>query len=306
MSTTAVLADGRARRVWRRRRLGPGLTPYLFLAPFFLTFAAFWLGPIVASLGYSFTDWRGFTSVRFIGLANYQKLFADPRFWVALKNTAFYGVAYVTILNVGALALALAFDSAWLKARNALKIGFFLPVTISLVVAAVVFEMIFAKGVGLLNIVQGALGLGSIDWLGDPRFAIWAIIILRVWRALGYYAVIYFAGLQAIPADVKEAARLDGCSPWQVVRYVTLPLLKPVILFGVVMSTIWALELFDEPWVLTRGGPADSTLTIVIYLYQAGFQYVELGYAAAVSYVLTLMIVGIAMVQKLIAGREAP
>lgn len=246
----------------------------------------------------------GFASPRFIGLGNYTKLFADPRFWVALKNTLFYGLAYVTILNVSALALALCLDSAWLRFKNAVKVGFFLPVTISLVVAAVIFEMIFAKGVGLLNIVQKGLGLGEIDWLGDPRFAIWAIIILRAWRALGYYAVIYFAGLQGIPNDVKEAARLDGCSPWQVTRYVTLPLLKPVILFGVIMSTIWALELFDEPWVLTKGGPADSTLTIVIYLYQAGFQYVELGYAAAVSYVLTLMIVAIAIVQKLLSGRE--
>jgi ABC-type sugar transport system permease subunit len=285
-------------------RLRRGLTPYLFLAPFFLTFIAFWLGPIIASLGYSFTDWRGFATPRFIGFANYTKLFADPRFWVAVKNTLFYGVVYVTILNLSALALALCLDSLWLRFKNAVKVGFFLPVTISLVVAAVIFEMIFAKGVGLLNIVQKGLGLIEIDWLGDPRFAIWAIIILRVWRALGYYAVIYFAGLQGIPGDVKEAARLDGCSPWQVTRYVTLPLLKPVILFGVIMSTIWALELFDEPWVLTKGGPADSTLTIVIYLYQAGFQYVELGYAAAVSYVLTLMIVGIAIVQKLLSGRE--
>ncbi|WID95127.1 sugar ABC transporter permease [Bosea vestrisii] len=285
-------------------RLRRGLTPYLFLAPFFLTFIAFWLGPIIASLIYSFTDWRGFASPRFIGFANYTKLFADPRFWVALKNTLFYGVVYVTILNLSALALALCLDSLWLRFKNAVKVGFFLPVTISLVVAAVIFEMIFAKGVGLLNIVQKGLGLGEIDWLGDPRFSIWAIIILRVWRALGYYAVIYFAGLQGIPGDVKEAARLDGCSPWQVTRHVTLPLLKPVILFGVIMSTIWALELFDEPWVLTKGGPADSTLTIVIYLYQAGFQYVELGYAAAVSYVLTLMIVAIAIVQKLLSGRE--
>jgi ABC-type sugar transport system permease subunit len=299
-ATTARRAGGTV--LWPRLRRG--LTPYLFLAPFFLTFIAFWLGPIIASLIYSFTDWRGFASPRFIGLANYTKLFADPRFWVALKNTLFYGVVYVTILNLSALALALCLDSLWLRFKNAVKVGFFLPVTISLVVAAVICEMIFAKGVGLLNIVQKGLGLGEIDWLGDPRFSIWAIIILRVWRALGYYAVIYFAGLQGIPGDVKEAARLDGCSPWQVTRHVTLPLLKPVILFGVIMSTIWALELFDEPWVLTKGGPADSTLTIVIYLYQAGFQYVELGYAAAVSYVLTLMIVAIAIVQKLLSGRE--
>ncbi|CAN7377781.1 sugar ABC transporter permease [Bosea sp. LjRoot90] len=302
MSATTIARRAGGTVFWPRLRRE--LTPYLFLAPFFLTFIAFWLGPIIASLIYSFTDWRGFASPRFIGFANYTKLFADPRFWVALKNTLFYGVVYVTILNLSALALALCLDSLWLRFKNAIKVGFFLPVTISLVVAAVIFEMIFAKGVGLLNIVQKGLGLGEIDWLGDPRFSIWAIIILRVWRALGYYAVIYFAGLQGIPGDIKEAARLDGCSPWQVTHHVTLPLLKPVILFGVIMSTIWALELFDEPWVLTKGGPADSTLTIVIYLYQAGFQYVELGYAAAVSYVLTLMIVAIAIVQKLLSGRE--
>jgi ABC-type sugar transport system permease subunit len=302
MSATTLVGGRRKAALWPRLRRG--LTPYLFLAPFFLTFTAFWLGPIIASLAYSFTDWRGFASPRFIGFANYTKLFADPRFWVAVKNTLFYGVVYVTILNVSALALALCLDSLWLRFKNAVKVGFFLPVTISLVVAAVIFEMIFAKGVGLLNIVQKGLGFGEIDWLGDPNFAIWAIIILRVWRALGYYAVIYFAGLQGIPGDVREAARLDGCNAWQVSRYVTLPLLKPVILFGVIMSTIWALELFDEPWVLTKGGPADSTLTIVIYLYQAGFQYVELGYAAAVSYVLTLMIIAIAVVQKLLSGRE--
>jgi ABC-type sugar transport system permease subunit len=278
--------------------------PYVFLAPFFLTFFAFWLGPIIASFVYSFTDWRGIIDTHFIGFENYRKVLADPRFWVALKNTAFYGVVYVTLLNVLALVLALALDSTWLKLKNGIKIGFFLPVTISLVVAAVIFEMLFANGVGLVNITLKTVGLPQPDWFGDSHYAIWTIIILRVWRSLGYYAVIYFAGLQAIPSDVKEAARLDGCNNLQVAWHVTLPLLKPVILFGVIMSTIWALEIFDEPWVLTKGGPADSTLTIVIYLYQAGFQYIQLGYAAAVSYILTLIIVAVSIAQKLIAGKE--
>ncbi|MBA1158373.1 carbohydrate ABC transporter permease [Microvirga mediterraneensis] len=302
MSAANVLAR-RSPAPWRRK-FRRAFIPYLFLAPFFITFLAFWLGPIIASFLYSFTDWRGVLDAQFIGTANYERIYNDPRFWLALRNTAFYGLVYVTLLNVLALALALALDSTWLRFKNGLKIGFFLPVTISLVVAAVIFEMVFANGVGLLNIILGALGLPQPDWLGDPEVAIWSIIILRVWRALGYYAVIYFAGLQAIPGDVKEAARLDGCRPWQVTWYMTLPLLKPVILFGVIMSTIWALELFDEPWVLTKGGPADSTLTIVIYLYQAGFQYIELGYAAAVSYVLTFLIVVAAIVQKLLIGRE--
>ncbi|MBZ6077617.1 carbohydrate ABC transporter permease [Microvirga puerhi] len=301
---TAAIAHTIHKAGHSRRRLRRALIPYLFLAPFFLTFLAFWLGPIIASFVYSFTDWRGVLQARFIGLANYERIYEDPRFWLALRNTAFYGLVYVTLLNTLALALALAIDSTWLRFRNGIKIGFFLPVTISLVVAAVMFEMIFANGVGLLNITLKALGLPQPDWLGDPKVAIWSIIILRIWRALGYYAVIYFAGLQAIPSDVKEAARLDGCRPWQVTWHMTLPLLKPVILFCIIMSTIWALELFDEAWVLTKGGPADSTLTIVIYLYQAGFQYIELGYAAAVSYVLTFLIVIAAIAQKLLIGRE--
>lgn len=302
MTVRPALAGHVSAPLWRKTRRV--LIPYLFLAPFFITFLAFWLGPIIASFLYSFTDWRGVLDAQIVGTANYERIFQDPRFWTALRNTAFYGVVYVFLLNALALALALALDSTWLRFKNGIKIGFFLPVTISLVVAAVIFEMVFANGVGLLNIALRAVGLPEPDWLGNPRIAIWSIIILRVWRALGYYAVIYFAGLQAIPSDVKEAARLDGCRPWQVTRHVTLPLLKPVILFAVIMSTIWALELFDEPWVLTKGGPADSTLTIVIYLYQAAFQYIELGYAAAVSYVLTTLIVIAAIVQKLLIGKE--
>ncbi len=300
---TASAVPARTVAPWRRKAHRIAV-PYLFIAPFFVTFFAFWLGPIVASFLYSFTDWRGILDAQFVGFANYERIYDDPRFWTALRNTAFYGIVYVILLNGLALGLALALDSTWLRFKNGIKIGFFLPVTISLVVAAVIFEMVFANGVGLLNIVLRTLRLPEPDWLGSPEVAIWSIIILRVWRALGYYAVIYFAGLQAIPSDVKEAARLDGCHPWQVTRYMTLPLLKPVILFGVIMSTIWALELFDEPWVLTKGGPADSTLTIVIYLYQAGFQYIELGYAAAVSYVLTTLIVLVAIAQKLLIGRE--
>ena len=304
MSTTTAMKTGRAAFGPRLRR---GLVPYLFLAPFFLTFIAFWLGPIIASLVYSFTDWRGFASPRFIGLGNYTKLFADPRFWVALKNTLFYGLAYVTILNVSALALALCLDSAWLRFKNAVKVGFFLPVTISLVVAAVIFEMIFAKGVGLLNIVQKGLGFGEIDWLGDPRFAIWAIIILRVWRALGYYAVIYFAGLQGIPEELSEAAAIDGASYWQIQRHIVLPLMGPTIRIWAFLSVIGSLQLFDLVWIVWGQYVASTagTSTMATYMVANGRNAGSYGYGSAVAVVMFLISLAVALLyQRFVLRRD--
>lgn len=301
-------ARGRPDRIRARRpravRFRRALVPYLFLAPFFLLFGLFWAGPIVASFGYSFTEWRGITPPEFVGLRNYEALFSDERFYTALGNTLWMAALYVLLANVAALSLALLLDSHWLPFRHLFRTAFFLPMTISMVVTAVIFQLIYAGDIGLVAKLLSAFGLEGPAWLRDPATAPFAIVLMRVWRTLGYYAIIYLAGLQAVSAELKEAARLDGASELGVIRHVTLPALKPVMLFCVILTTISALEMFDEPMVLTQGGPGDATLTAVMYVYQQGFQFLQLGYAAAASYVLTLVIVLISIAQKLWLGEK--
>jgi ABC-type sugar transport system permease subunit len=302
-TATAMRARETSARPWRVA-LARRATPYLFLLPFFALFGAFWLGPIVASFGYSFTEWRGITEPVFVGVANYVNLWFDERFAIALRNTLLMGFAYVLVANVLALALALLLDAGWLKLRQALRTAFFVPMTISMVVAAVIFQLIYAGDIGLIAKLLALVGIDGPAWLRDAAWAPWAIVIMRVWRTLGYYAIIYVAGLQAVSDEQKEAARLDGATGWQVTRYVVLPAVRPMVLFCVVLATISGLEMFDEPMILTQGGPADATLTAVMYVYQQGFQFLQLGQAAAASYVLTLVIVAISIAQKLWLGRE--
>ena len=293
-----------ARARWRHR-FGEAATPYLFILPFFVLFGVFWVGPIAASFGYSFTSWRGLTPPVFVGLRNYATLWADARFHTALGNTLLFTAIYVAIANAAALGLALLLNAGWLRFRHFFRTAFFLPMTISMVVSAVIFQMIYAGDVGLIAKLATLVGLKSPSWLVDDRLAMWAIILMRVWRTLGYYAIIYLAGLQTVPSELQEAARIDGASRWQVLRFVTLPTIRPVMLVCVVISSISALEMFDEPMILTQGGPADATLTVAMYLYQQGFQFLQLGQAAAASYVLTVVILVVSVAQRLTIGRDA-
>lgn len=298
------MAEARRRRAGgiSAVRLRRAAAPYLLIAPFFLLFGAFWAGPIVASFLYSFTEWRGITPPEPVGLGNYARLIGDERFFIALGNTLWMAAAYVVCANIASLALALVLDAGWLRLRHVFRTAFFLPMTISMVVAAVIFQLIYAGDIGLIAKLLALVGIEGPAWLRDPATAPLAIVAMRVWRTMGYYAIIYLAGLQAVSAELKEAARLDGASEWRVIRHVTLPALKPVALFCVVLTSISALEMFDEPMILTQGGPGDATLTAVMFVYQQGFQFLELGYAAAASYVLTLVIVLISIAQKLWLG----
>jgi ABC-type sugar transport system permease subunit len=212
--------------------------------------------------------------------------------------------AYVLFANAAALGLALLLDAGWMRLKRLFRTMFFLPMTISIVVGAVIFQLIYAGEIGLVAKALNAVGLRGPSWLQEEGWAGAAIVIMRVWRTAGYYAVIYLAGLQAVPAELKEAARIDGAGAWGVFRHAVLPALRPVLLFCVVVSTISGLEMFDEVMVLTQGGPADSTLTVAVYLYQQGFQFLQLGHAAAASYVLTLLVVIISVAQKRLIARE--
>lgn len=287
-----------------RATVGRRLTPYLFLAPFFAVFALFWVVPVFASFGYSLTEWRGVMPPRFIGLGNYAELWRSPRFHTALGNTLVLALSYVVLANIAALSLALLLDAGWMRLKQLFRTAFFLPMTISIVVSAVIFQLVYAGEIGLIAKALDLVGIDGPVWLQEPGWATAAIIVMRVWRTMGYYAIIYLAGLQTVPSDLREAARIDGATPLQIIRHVVLPTIRPVILFCVVISTISGLEMFDEVMILTQGGPADTTLTVAVYLYQQGFQFLQLGHAAAASYVLTCIIVLISIVQKLTIGRD--
>lgn len=287
---------------WNQKRLAP----YLFVAPFFVMFLVFWVGPIVTSVGISLTDWNGVQLPRFVAFANYRKLLSSPEFYIAVQNTLVAAIVYDGLMVTLAIGVAMLLDWRHLPFRRFFRASFFVPVTMSLAVVALVFQLIYAKEGGLLNQLIQTAGLPyKVDWLGDTRIALWSIVALRVWRATGYYAIIVLAGLQNIPKELYEVAAVDGATPWQSFHRITLPLLKPVMAFVVVTSSIWALQLFDEPWILTKGGPVNATLTMVIHLYQYSFQYGELGFGAAIAYVLTMIIAVFSFLQLRLFGSDS-
>ena len=278
-----------------RRRL-PRLSPaWGFLAPALLPIAAFFALPVATSLLLSLTDFDIYAiasrdNLRFVGLGNYGRLLGDLLFWTALRNTALFVVLAGPLSVSLSLGAALLVSAPVVRAPTLFRTIFFLPVVTTLVAVAVVWRYLYHPRVGLLNYGLGLLGCAPIDWLGDPRWAMPAIVLLAVWKNFGFNMVIFMAGLQSIPERLYEAARIDGAGTVQQFRHVTLPMLAPTFLFVGLMTLIGYLQLFAEPYVMTQGGPAHSTLSVVLLMYQEGFRWWNMGYAAAVAFVLFLII----------------
>jgi ABC-type sugar transport system permease subunit len=283
-----------------RRRLAP----YAFITPFLVLLAVFWIWPVANSIGVSLTKWNGFARPVFVGLRNYVSLFRDVDFLTATKNTLLAAFVYLLFMGVLSLALGLILDSLQRVPANIFRTIYFLPVTVTLVVGATIFQLIYSKSGGLLNGFTGLFGAPPIDWLGNGRIALWSIVGIRVWRNTGYYSLFIIAGMQNIPEEVNEAAKIDGASEWARMTRITIPLLRPMILYVLVTSTIWALQLFDEPWILLKGGPGTSTLTMAMTLYRSTFKQMEFGYGAAISYVLTMIMVLFSVIQMRIFRQE--
>jgi multiple sugar transport system permease protein len=279
-----------------RTRLGGRATSWAFLSPWIVAFALFGLYPFAFSLGASFTDYSPIRAgTRFVGLDNYARALGDPAFWSALGQTAFFVVGTIPFTTALALALALAVQPAF-RGRTLFRVGFFIPSVVSVVVLSLVFKGLYVPD-GALNTLLGALHLPTPAWLLDPRTALPAIMAMDVWSASGYYMIIFLAGLEAIPRELYDAARLEGASRWTQLRRITLPLLKPTLLFVLVVNTVRSLQIFAEVFVMTRGGPLHSTTTVVYYLYEEAFYRFNLGYASAVAYLLFLITLGLAWAQ---------
>ncbi|MFI7638420.1 carbohydrate ABC transporter permease [Nonomuraea sp. NPDC049400] len=290
LSRPGRVAVGRRSLVTKRN------IPYLLVLPALLGFMVFKAYPIVAAMYISLTTGAG-AARTFVGLDNYVRLVNDPLFWTSLWNTGLILVVQVPIMLLLALLLALALNSPLVRLRGLWRLGVFMPSLTGLVAYGVMFSVILRKDAGLLNWLLSLFGVDAIDWLGSPFWARIAIVIALTWHYTGYNAVIYLAGLQSIPKDLYEAAMVDGAGSARRFWSITVPQLRPILLLTVVLSTIGTLQLFDEPFVLTGGGPDNSTLTISLYLYQNGFRYFDFGYAAAIAYALTLIVAGFGIAQ---------
>jgi ABC-type sugar transport system permease subunit len=299
--------EGVSSRKPRRQSGRRTVVPYLFLLPFFLIYAVFLVYPVFAALRLSFYEASAFGGDTFTGLDNYARLAQDPRYLEALRNTTIYALASVFILSPLALLVAVAIRSFVVPTaafKSFYRVVFFLPFITSFVVIALMFNLVFNDDYGLLNNALSALGLPTVDWLRDERVALLAVILVGIWTYLGINALYFLAGLQNIPEEVIEAARVDGANRLQIFWRVTLPLLRPVILFVVVQATIFSYQIFEIPFLLTEGGPSDATLTLAIYLYEVGFRQFDRGYASAIGYSMAIIAIVLATVQILASRRS--
>jgi len=280
----------------RLRGSAPWLTPYLFLLPVFVLFVAFKIYP------YLYAAWLSLTRIQhgqtlFVGAGNYIRLAQDPIFYKALTNTALILVIQVPLMLSLAVGLAVAFNSMLLRGRVIWRTAYFVPIVMGLVAYGILFSTLLNNHYGLINYALQSIGLPRVPWLADPFWAKISIIIALTWHYTGNSAVIYLAQLQSISGELYEAAEIDGANPIQRFWHITLPGLRPAIVLTVVLSTIGTLQLFDEPYVLTNGGPNNATLTVGMYLYQNGFKYFDFGYASAIGYVLTGIIGILSLIQ---------
>jgi multiple sugar transport system permease protein len=292
--------------IWSHSRK-EALAAYLFILPDSIGLLIFVAIPMLLSLSLGFFSVDGFGSYKFVGLANYQHMFHDPLFLKSLGVTALYVVVLVPALYVTGLGLAL------LVSQKILGIGlwrslFFMPYVVSLVVVALVWKVMLIDKIGFVNQMLDAVHIPGHSWLGDPNLALGAILAVTVWFSMGYYMIIFLSGLQEIPREYYEAAKIDGAGPWKMFTKITLPLLRPTSFFVILVSTVTAVagsQAFDLIYVMTKGGPANSTSLAVFYIYQQAFQFNNYGYAAAMasSLVIVLLVITIALFSLTRGGR---
>jgi multiple sugar transport system permease protein len=283
---------------------------WLFLSPALLTIGVFFALPIAAGFLLSLTDFDIYSlgsleNVRVVGLRNYVRLLADPLLWKAMRNTAFFLFVGGPLTLGVALAAALLLQARVARFKGVFRTIFFTPYVTTLVAVAVVFRYLYHPRFGLIDHALGGFGIPPIDWLGDPRWAMPAIVLLAVWKNFGYATILFVAGLQAIPESLYEAARLEGAGPVQTFRKITVPLLAPTFLFLGVMTTIGYFQFFAEPYVMTGGGgPLNATLSVGLLMYKNGFRWWSMGYAAAIAFVLFVVVLGLTAIQFRIQKRR--
>lgn len=277
-------------------------TLILFLGPAIGAIVLFFFIPVLMALLISFTDFdiyglADFSNVRFTGFKNYMLLISDPVFWQAIKNTFYFVVVAGPLSVIVALYAALLLNNKLVRIKAIFRLTYFIPVITTLVAVAIVWRFIYHPRFGILNYILDFLGISAIDWLGDPFWAMPAIIIMSVWKTFGYNMIIFIAGLQNIPVQLYEAAAIEGAGRWQIFRNITLPMLAPTTLFVSLITMIGMFQIFAEPYVMTNGGPLNQTLSIVLYMYENGFRWWNMGYSAAIAFILFVFLLIFTIIQ---------
>lgn len=284
---------------WQRNQIK--IIPYLYIAPFFILFGIFLAYPVANSFWLSFHRQQGISTPEFIGLENYFNLLLDPRYKQSLINSTVYALGSLLIQIPLAFILAVVVHSwlvPWLNVKSFYRLAFFVPLLTSGVVVALMFGILYDNNSGLINsfLVQWFGEGARVGWLRDANVVKFSIILLLVWQFTGLNSLYFLAGLQNIPRELEEAAAIDGANWWIIMTRITIPLLRPVILFVVITAINGSYQIFTQPYLLTGGGPRDQSISMVMYLYNTGFSYFNLGYASAIGYTLVLIVVALALI----------
>jgi cellobiose transport system permease protein len=276
-------------RIWKAK------TAYGFIAPFYLLFAVFGVFPVIYSFYLAFFQWSGFGPKVFVGLQNFRTLFGDTEFITSVENTLILWLGHIFLLLAISLALAMLVNVAQLRFKAFYRVVIFAPNMAAVVAMAMVFSLVFTTKLGLLDQLLGHLGV-DINWLGSSAWSKPSIMLLNSWDMAGFYMLVFLAGLQTIDASLYEAAKVDGAGPLRRFRHVTLPGLKRIIFFAFILESIGSMQIFVEPSVLTNGGPGTSSTSVALYLYNTAFEYLKLGYAAAMSIALFVLTVAVTLI----------
>jgi len=284
---------------------------WVFITPALLVIGVFFALPVAAALALSLTDFDLYAladikNLRFVGLQNYADVLAAPLFWKSLLNTVYFVGVGVPLSIAASLGAALLLNSPLARMKGLFRTALFAPVVTTVVAVAMIWRYLFHTRYGLINFVLVHFGIAPIDWLGDPHYSMPAIIIFAVWKNFGYNMIILLAGLQGIPQELYEAARIDGASVWRQFRHITLPSLRPVLLLVGIITMAGYFQLFAEPYVMTRGDPLQSTYSVLYYMYEEGFMWWNLGRASAIAFILFALILIATRVLLRLARRAEP
>lgn len=277
--------------------------PYLLVSPYLIFVLVFVLFPVLFCFYLTFNKWNIISPMKFIGIDNYSRLFNDRLFWKAIGNTLKFLLLHIPLQLIVSLFLAYLLNQK-LRAAAFFRTSFFMPVIVSGVVVTILWQQLLGFDGGLVNRMLMSIGMHKVGWLVNPDVAIYAIAIMATWKNVGLYVILFLVGLQTVPPQYYEAAKMEGASRWQQFYHITLPMINPTIFMVVILSTIGGFSLFIEPYIMTGGGPLNTTLSAVLYIYKQAFQYYNMGYSATLGFFYALMIMSVVILQKKFIEKE--